>query len=136
MTDPAAAPTPLRVLVVDPDDCIRDSLTGLLEIGDRCLVVGSAGTAEAAIRLAGDRVPDVIVVDPRPPGSDAGADLIAGLRRACLTTRILVLEWSLAGDGAGDHEEQASGADAYTRKTFRSQELIDAVVAASGRSAT
>ena len=136
MTDPAVTPAPLRVLVVDPDDCTRESLTGLLEIGDRCLVVGSAGTAEAAIRLAGDRLPDVIVVDPRLPGSDAGADLIARLRGACLTTRILVLEWSLAGDGGGDHDDPTSGADAYTRKTFRSHELIDAVVAASGRSAT
>ena len=33
MTDPAAAPAPLRVLLVDPDDRVRESLAGLLRIG-------------------------------------------------------------------------------------------------------
>ncbi|HEX5825646.1 MAG TPA: response regulator transcription factor [Candidatus Limnocylindrales bacterium] len=128
MTDPAVVPAPLRVLLVDPDDCVRESLAGLLCIGDRCLVVGTAGTADDAVRLAAQAAPDVIVVDPRLPGIDAGAALIARLREACPVTRILVLNWAEATD------DQASGADAYTRKTFRPHELIDAVVSTSGRS--
>ena len=128
MTDPAAAAAPLRVLLVDPDDCVRESLAGLLRIGDRCCVVGSAGTADEAIRLATESAPDVVVIDPRLPGGDGGAALIARLRGACPATRILVLEWSDADT------IQASGADAYTRKTFRPHELIDAVVSTSGRS--
>ena len=128
MTDPGAAPAPLRVLLVDPDDRVRESLAGLLRIGDRCLIVGTAGTADAAVQLASGSTPDVIVVDPRLPGADAGASLIARLREACPATRILVLEWSDAP------EPQASGADAYTRTTFRPHELIDAVVSTSGRS--
>jgi DNA-binding NarL/FixJ family response regulator len=127
MTDPAAAPAPLRVLLVDPDDRVRESLAGLLGIGQRCLVVGSAGTADAALRLAQNADPDVVVVDPRLPGIDAGAALIAQLRELVPDSRILVLNWS---DGA----DQASGADAYARKTFRPHELIDAVVSTSRRS--
>jgi DNA-binding NarL/FixJ family response regulator len=130
MTDPAATPAPLRVLLVDPDDRVRESLAGLLRIGDRCLVVGSAGTADAAIRLTTEFAPEVVVVDPRLPGIDAAAGLIARIREACPATRILVLNWSETAD------EQASGADAYTRKTFRPHELIDAVVSTSGRSVT
>ena len=34
---------PLRVLVVDADDRVRESLTGLLAISGQCLVVASAG---------------------------------------------------------------------------------------------
>ncbi len=127
MTDSAAVPAPLRVLLVDPDDRVRESLAGLLRIGQRCLVVGSAGTADAALRLAKESTPDVVVVDPRLPGVDAGAALIARIREVAPTARVLVLNWS-------DTADQASGADAYVRKTFRPHELIDAVVSTSGRS--
>jgi DNA-binding NarL/FixJ family response regulator len=129
MTEPAAAPAPLHVLLVDADDRVRESLAGLLCIGERCLVVGTAGTAAEALRLAADSNPDVIVVDPRLPGIDAGAALIARLREVSPATRILVLSWSETTE-LGD-----CGADAYTRKTFRPHELIDAVVSTSARSA-
>ncbi len=127
MTDSAAVPAPLRVLLVDPDDRVRESLAGLLKIGHRCLVAGSAGTADAALRLAHDLEPDVVVIDPRLPGVDAGSTLIAGIREAAPAARVLVLNWS-------DTADQTTGADAYVRKTFRPHELIDAVVSTSGRS--
>ncbi|MEA2547914.1 MAG: hypothetical protein QOE42_512 [Chloroflexota bacterium] len=121
MTDPAAAPAPLRVLLVDPDDRVRESLAGLLCIGQKCLVIGTAGTADGAVLLAAEAAPDVVVVDPRLPGID-GAALIARLRAVAPATRVLVLNWSETAD-------LASGADAYARKTFRPHELIDAVIA-------
>ena len=123
MTDPAAAADPLRVLLVDPDDRVRESLAGLLCIGQRCLVVGSAGTADGAVRLAAETAPQVIVVDPRLPEID-GAGLINRLRAVAPATRVLVLNWS-------DTADLTSGADAYVRKTFRPHELIDAVIAAT-----
>jgi NarL family two-component system response regulator LiaR len=125
MTDIPSAAATLRVLLVDADDRIRESLAGLLRIGDRCLVVGAAGTADEAVRLTSNAAPDVVVIDPRMPGVDAGAALIARIRDACPDARILVLNWSDASDPA------ATGADACTRKTFRSHELIDAVVSTS-----
>jgi DNA-binding NarL/FixJ family response regulator len=126
MTDPVAAPTPLRVLLVDPDDCVRESLAGLLCIGQRCLVIGSAGTADDAVLLATATAPDVVVLDPRLPGTDCAA-FIARLRVVAPATSVLVLNWSETAD-------LTSGADAYARKTFRPQELIDAVVGATRRS--
>ncbi|HEX2753849.1 MAG TPA: response regulator transcription factor [Candidatus Limnocylindrales bacterium] len=125
MTDPAAAPAPLRVLLVDPDDRVRESLAGLLCIGQRCLVIGTAGTADGAVRLAAETAPDVVVVDPRLPGID-GTALIARLRAVAKDTRVLVLNWSETAD-------LTSGADAYARKTFRPHELIDAVLATTRR---
>ena len=126
MTDSAAVPGPLRVLLVDPDDRVRESLAGLLCIGHRCAVIGTAGTADHAILLAGQSEPDVIVLDPRLPGRD-GSELIGQLRMASPNSRVLVLNWS-------DSADQVTGADAYIRKTFRPHELIDAVVAATRRS--
>ena len=122
MTDLAAASDPLRVLLVDPDDRVRESLAGLLRIGQKCLVVGSAGSSAGALALAAELVPDVVVVDPRLPDGEDGAALIAGLRAVAPGTRVLVLSWS-------DTADLTSGADSYTRKTFRPRELIDAVLA-------
>src|SRR5690349_14548808 len=98
MTDRAAASAPLRVLIVDPDDRVRESLAGLLRIGQRCLVVGSAGTVDEAVRLVGETTPDVVVVDPRIPGPDAGGSVVARIRAAAPTARILVLIWSDPAD--------------------------------------
>jgi two-component system response regulator DesR len=125
MTDSAAADEPLRVLLVDPDDRVRESLAGLLRIGRKCLVIGSAGTADGAVLLAAESAPDVVVVVPRLPGID-GAALIARLRAVAPAARVLVLNWS-------DTADLSSGADAYARKTFRPHELIDAVVATTHR---
>src|SRR5215218_9781575 len=111
MTDQAAAADPLRVLLVDPDDRVRESLAGLLCIGRRCVVIGAAGTADDAIALAAESTPDVIVLDPRLPGQDGNA-LIAALRAATPNSRILVLDWSETAD-------RVAGADVYIRKTFR-----------------
>ena len=125
MSDPDPRQAPLRVLLVDPDDCVRESLAGLLGIGQRCLVVGTAGSADTAVRLAAELDPEVVVVDPRVPG-DGAAALIAEVRQAAPRARVLVLNWS-------DTADLSSGADAYIRKTFRPQELIDAVVATRAR---
>jgi DNA-binding NarL/FixJ family response regulator len=118
---------PLRVLVVDADDRVRESLTGLLAIGGRCMVVASAGQAGPAFDLALDHDPDVVIVDPRLPEVDSGIAFISRIRSRMPSVRILAMSWS-------DTLESAvleSGADGFLRKTFRPSELVAAVVAAS-----
>jgi DNA-binding NarL/FixJ family response regulator len=117
---------PLRVLVVDADDRVRESLTGLLAIGGRCTVVASAGLAGPAFDLAIDSEPDVVIVDPRLPEVDGGMAFIARLRAQLPDVRILAMGWS-------DSLESAvleSGADGFVRKTFRPTELVAAVLSA------
>ena len=127
MSDPAARPDgPLRILVVDADDRVRESLTGLLAIGDRLLVIGSSGQAGAALDLANAQHPDVVIVDPRLPEMEGGLLFIARLRANCPDVRILAMSWS------DTHERLAldGGAHGFLRKTFRPAELIAAIVAA------
>jgi DNA-binding NarL/FixJ family response regulator len=121
---------PLRILVVDADDRVRESLTGLLAIGDRVLVVGSAGQAETALRLAHEQHPDVVVVDPRLPEVDGGVSFITELRACCPEVRILAMSWS----DALERPALDGGAHGFVRKTFRPTELIAAIVA-TGRPA-
>jgi DNA-binding NarL/FixJ family response regulator len=126
MPSPHSRPDePIRVLVVDADDRVRESLTGLLAIGDRVLVVGSSGQAEAALDLAAVVRPDVVVVDPRLPEVDGGLSFIARLRALCPDVRILAMSWS----DALETTALDGGAHGFVRKTFRPADLIAAIVA-------
>jgi DNA-binding NarL/FixJ family response regulator len=130
MTPPTdAAQAPLRVLVVDADDRIRESLARLLPIGGRCLVVATAGEPDSALDLAGSIVPDVVVVDSRLPEIGADGTFIKRLRGVAPDVRIVVLNWS----ESADPHDGLPGADVYIRKTFRAHELIDAVVSAASK---
>jgi DNA-binding NarL/FixJ family response regulator len=119
----------LRVLVVDADDRVRESLTGLLAIGDRVVVIGSAGQAGAALDLVMDEAPDVVIVDPRLPEIDSGLAFIRELRARVPGVRILAMSWS----DTMEHPAIDGGADGFVRKTFRPSELIAAIVATVGR---
>jgi two-component system, NarL family, response regulator DevR len=121
--------SPLRVLVVDSDERVRESLAGLLCIGERCVVVGSAADATEALGIVRASAPDVVIVDPRIEEADGGQALIGKVRAIDPSIRIVVMSWS----GEAEAGALAAGADAFIRKTFRARELIDAVLAA-GRS--
>jgi len=114
----------LRVLLVDHDERVRESLAGLLAIGDRLDVVGLAGEPGRAIELARDTQPDVVVVDPRLPEIDRGRAFIAEARRAAPEARVVVLSWS---EGL-DESYLTCDADRVVRKTFRPSELVEAIV--------
>jgi CheY-like chemotaxis protein len=126
---PLESPRPLRVVVVDADERTRESLAGLLAIGRRCIVVGSAGHVPQALSLVGQLIPDVILVDPRLPEIDGGRAFIAQARELSPQVRVLVM----SSTADLEHDPVAGGADGYIRKTFRPRELLDAVLAAARR---
>jgi DNA-binding response OmpR family regulator len=130
MADPeATSDRPLRVLVVDADDRVRESLTRLLEIGDRVLVVGSAGAPGDALALLASALPDLVIVDPRLPEVDAGLAFITRLRATAPGVRILAMSWS----DTLEHRALDGGADGFVRKTFRPADLVAAIVATNRR---
>jgi DNA-binding NarL/FixJ family response regulator len=120
-------PPRLRVVVVDADDRVRESLTGLLCIGDRLEVVGSAGQTGPAIEVVRDTRPDIVVLDPRLPELDAGLSLIRRLRDVAPGVRILVMGGADASEGG----DLVRSADGFVRKTFRPSDLVAAVIAAA-----
>ena len=117
MTAPAV-PKP-RVLVVDDDKAVRESLRRSLEFNGYDVSMASDG-AEA---LAGIAVaaPDVVVMDVMMPRLD-GIEATKALRKAGNDVPIIVLT---ARDAVGDRVEGLdAGADDYLTKPFALQELL------------
>jgi DNA-binding NarL/FixJ family response regulator len=127
MHEPASdGHAPFRVLVVDADERVRESLAGLLSIGGHVVVVGTAGDPGSALELTTASHPDLVMVDPRLPDVDRGIGLIHRLRSDAPGVRILVMSWS----DSIDNGLAACGADGFVRKTFRPSELFAAIQAA------
>jgi DNA-binding NarL/FixJ family response regulator len=118
---------PVRVVVIDADDRVRESLNGLLCIGDRLCVVGSAGQVGPALDVVVATQPDIVVVDPRLPGLDGGLPFLGRLRAIAPDVRILVL----TGSDPREAADLAGAADGVIRKTFRQGDLVAAVLAAA-----
>jgi DNA-binding NarL/FixJ family response regulator len=125
-SDPARS-GPLRVVIVDADERIRESLAGLLCIGDHLCVVGSAGGAGPAIDIVLATNPDIVVLDPRFPDPEAGLTFIRRLRALAPGVRILVM----SGTDPFEQADLVGSADGFIRKTFRPSDLVAAVIAAA-----
>jgi len=119
-------PAPVRVVLVAADDRVRESLCGLICIGDRIVVVGSAGQAEPALDIVRETHPDVVVLDPRLPDVDGGLRFIDRVRSSAPGVRVVVM----SGSDTGEQGDVTAAADAFVRKTFRPNDLVAAVVGA------
>lgn len=115
-----------RIVIVDSDHRVRESLTGLLELTDGIAIVGTAGTADEALAVARRVDPDAILLDPRLPEVEAGLALIDRLRAAAPLSRILVMYWEPAIAVAA----RAAAADAVIDKCADPAPFAEAVLAA------
>jgi two-component system, OmpR family, response regulator MprA len=108
-----------RVLVVDDDRAVRDSLRRSLEFNGYEVVLAADG-AEGLVAV-GSQHPDVVVVDVMMPRLD-GIETTRALRAAGNDVPILVLT---ARDAVGDRVEGLdAGADDYLTKPFALEELL------------
>ena len=108
-----------RVLVVDDDRAVRDSLRRSLEFNGYDVVLAGDG-AEALVTL-GAHQPDVVVMDVMMPRLD-GIETTRALRAAGNDVPVLVLT---ARDAVGDRVEGLdAGADDYLTKPFALEELL------------
>jgi DNA-binding NarL/FixJ family response regulator len=123
-----AAPEPterIRVVIIDSDDLVCQTVGALVGIGGRIEVVGMAGQTGQAIEIILAAQPDVVLIDPRLPDLPGGLTLIRQLHEIAPATRVLVvcspefLEAAAAADGV----------DRAMRKTYRPDDLTAAIVA-------
>jgi DNA-binding NarL/FixJ family response regulator len=123
MTDPPAA-DPVRVLVVDDQQLIRDGIASLLSIQPGVSVVGTAADGASAVEQAIVLGPHVVLMDVRMPGMD-GVEAVAILRTRAPECRVVMLT-------TFDDEEYVvqalqAGAVGYLLKDLPAAELAHAV---------
>ncbi|MCW2818890.1 MAG: response regulator receiver [Marmoricola sp.] len=108
-----------RVLVVDDDRAVRESLRRSLEFNGYAVALAGDG-AEALASIAGS-APDALVIDVMMPRLD-GIETTRALRTAGNDLPILVLT---ARDSVGDRVDGLdAGADDYLTKPFALEELL------------
>ncbi len=116
---PTAPDAAARVLVVDDDRAVRESLRRSLEFNGYEVALAGDG-AEALASIAG-HAPDALVIDVMMPRLD-GIETTRALRTAGNDLPILVLT---ARDSVGDRVEGLdAGADDYLTKPFALEELL------------
>jgi len=81
---------PVRILIVDDQEIVRNSLSLLFETDDKIEVVGLAETGEEAIQLNRALRPDVILMDLRMPGI-GGMEAVRRIHARYPLTKIIIL---------------------------------------------
>ena len=109
----------MRILVVDDDAAVRDSLARTLRFEGH--EVQLAGDGLAALDAVGRHDPDAVILDVSMPGLD-GLETCRRLRADGVFTPVLMLT---ARDSVGDRVAGLdAGADDYLVKPFALQELL------------
>lgn len=127
MPTPSSPDGHVRVVVVDADDLVCQTVAALVGIGGRIDVVGIAGAPDRALEVVLGTRPDVVLVDPRLPDLSGGLAFIRELHVAAPAARVLVL----CSPEFLDQAASAEGVDRAMRKTYRPDDLTAAIVAAS-----
>jgi NarL family two-component system response regulator LiaR len=114
----------IRLLLVDDHAVVREGLRGFLHLQHGIEVVGEAGDADEAVKLASRLAPDVILLDLVMPGGD-GIAAIRRLRDAVPAMRVLVL--TSFADDTQIFAATAAGADGYLLKDIDPEELAGSI---------
>ena len=81
---------PIRVLIADDHEVVRDGLRLILETEEDFCVVGEAADGAAAVQLTGELQPQVVLMDLRMPGMD-GLTAIGQIRARWPTVALVIL---------------------------------------------
>jgi DNA-binding NarL/FixJ family response regulator/signal transduction histidine kinase len=123
---PMTAPDtgPIKVLIVDDHPVVRRGLRVLLEVQDGIEVAGEAGDGAAALALAAELSPDVVLLDLKLPGMD-GIAVLTQLKASDSKARVLVL--TSATEPASASLALRSGAAGVVYKDVDPDALVRAI---------
>jgi len=117
---------PVRILIADDHDIVRQGLRALLEAQGGWEVCAEAATGREAVERARHEKPDVVVLDVSMPelnGLEAARQILQALPR----TEILIL--TMHESEAMARQMLAVGVHGYVLKSDAARELVSAVAA-------
>ena len=124
--DAAPAPRPLRLLVVDDHEVVREGLVALLSRREDFQVVAEAGTVADALTAARRFEPDLVVMDVRLPDG-SGIEACREIRAELPKTRVVML--TSYPDEEAVLSAILAGASGYLLKQVRGRDLVSALEA-------
>jgi two-component system response regulator DevR len=116
--------TPLRLLIVEDNDLVRQYLSILLSRRNEFAVVGEAATAAEALEKVSELQPDIVVIAAHLP-DQSGIETSREIRAQSPDTRVLIL--TSHGDDRAIIGSIMAGASGYLLKGIDSQEIVEAI---------
>jgi DNA-binding NarL/FixJ family response regulator len=120
------AQRPLRLLVVDDHEVVRQGLVSLLDRRDGFEVVAQAASVAESITMATRFEPDVVIMDVRLPDG-SGIEACREIRASRPETRVVML--TSYPDEEAVLSAIIAGASGYLLKQIRGRELVSALEA-------
>ena len=117
---------PLRLVVVDDHEVVRQGLVALLGRRDAFQVVGEAGTVEEALSVVRRFQPDLVIMDVRLPDG-SGIEACREIRADLPGTRVVIL--TSYPDEEAVLSAIIAGASGYLLKQIRGRDLVNALEA-------
>ena len=114
----------IRLLLADDQALVRGALAALLDLEADLTVVGEAGSGEAAVALAEELSPDVVLMDVEMPGMD-GIAATTLIRHTQPSVQVLMV--TTFGRPGFLRRALAAGASGFVVKDTPARELADAV---------
>ena len=115
---------PLRVMIVDDHEVVRDGIKALLAEHEGLTVAGEAGGVREAIERAEWARPDVVVMDIRLPDG-SGIDATREIRARLPNTQVLML--TTFADDEALFASIMAGAAGYVLKQVHGGDLVRAI---------
>lgn len=125
-SDATPSKPPLRLLVVDDHEVVREGLVALLSRRDEFQVVAEAGSVAESLAAARRFEPDLVVMDVRLPDG-SGIEACREIRSEFPSTRVVML--TSYPDEEAVLSAILAGASGYLLKQIRGRDLVTALEA-------
>ena len=114
----------IRILVADDHTILRDGIRSLLDEDPKIVVVGEAENGQAAVKMAYQLEPDVVLMDIAMPILN-GLEATRQIKRDLPRVKVLIL--SMYDDDAYIQQALTYGAMGYILKDASASELLSAI---------
>jgi len=117
----------IRVAIVDDHPLFREGVAHLIRSSKGLEIAGEGATAEDAVRIAKDKLPDIILLDVNMPGG--GIEAARAIAHACPNVKTIMLTVSEGEEDVAQALE--TGVCGYVLKGTSGPQLVDTLRAVS-----